>query len=118
LELKLKTISPEAIPDAITTAEHFRALNEPAEAESICRDILVVDPENQAAKRLLGMALSDQFTGRERDAYNEAEHVLASLSDDYERFYFLGRLRECRSNAELRVGHAPSMVTDLLRDAL
>src|SRR5205809_2184265 len=30
-------------------AERYRLLNEPGEAESICLDILVVDPENQHA---------------------------------------------------------------------
>ncbi len=32
MELKLKSISPEAIPAAIAKAEHYRNLNEPSEA--------------------------------------------------------------------------------------
>ena len=40
MEFKLKTISKAGIPEAISKAELYRSLNEPEEAESICRDIL------------------------------------------------------------------------------
>ncbi len=43
----LKSLSREAIPAALEKAERYRLLNEPAEAESICLDILETDPENQ-----------------------------------------------------------------------
>ena len=36
-------------------------LNEPGEAESICRDVLEVDPDNQDALITLLLALTDQF---------------------------------------------------------
>jgi hypothetical protein len=118
MELKLKSISPDAIPAAIATAEHYRNLNEPSEAESICRDILVADEKNQAAMRLLGLSLTDQFTGHDTDPYSEAEHIFAALEDAYERFYYTGMLRERRAKAELRIGRASYMVTALLQDAL
>jgi hypothetical protein len=35
--------------------ELYRYPNEPEEAESICRDILAIDPQNQLALRLLGL---------------------------------------------------------------
>src|ERR1700758_3064506 len=100
MELMLKSISPGAIPAAIATAEHYRNLNEPSEAESICRDILLTDEKNQAAMRLLGLSLTDQFTGRETDPYSEAERIFAALEDDYVRFYYTGMLRERRAKAE------------------
>ncbi len=53
MELKLKPISREGIPEAIAKVELYRNLNEPGEAESICRDILAVEPDNQTALRLL-----------------------------------------------------------------
>jgi len=53
MELKLKTISKGGIPEAISKVDVYRSLNEPEEAESICRDILAVDPEHQLALRLL-----------------------------------------------------------------
>ena len=40
MELQLKPISKDGIPEAISKAELYRYLNEPGEAESICRDIL------------------------------------------------------------------------------
>jgi tetratricopeptide (TPR) repeat protein len=118
MELKLKSISLDAVPAAIAKAEHYRNLNEPTEAESICRDIVAIDPKNQAAMRLLGLSLTDQFTGRDTDPYNEAERTFAALEDAYERFYYTGLLRERRAKAELRIGRASYMVTALLRDAL
>jgi hypothetical protein len=75
-------------------------------------------PENQAAKRLFGLALADQFTGGERDSYSEAERTFQSLTDPYERLYFVGLLRERHAKAELSAGHAAYMITALLREAL
>jgi hypothetical protein len=118
MELILKKISEDAIPAAIRTAEHYRNLNEPSEAESICRDILAVDKVNQSALRLLGLSLTDQFTGHDTDPYNEAERAFASLKDAYERSYYTGMLRERRARAELRIGRPSYEVAALLRDAL
>ena len=39
----------------------YRLLNEPEQAESICLDILDVDPDNQEALVTLILALTDQF---------------------------------------------------------
>ena len=44
---ELKQLHKDAIPAALEKAEHYRLLNEPGEAESICLDILAVDPDNQ-----------------------------------------------------------------------
>ena len=46
---ELKPLSAAAIPAALEKAERYRLLNEPAEAESICLDVLKTDPENQQA---------------------------------------------------------------------
>ena len=58
---ELKSISTQAIARAIVKAERYRLLNEPQEAESICRDILTVDPENQEALVMLLLSITDQF---------------------------------------------------------
>jgi hypothetical protein len=70
---ELKRISAAGIAEAIAKAELYRSLNEPEEAESICRDILFIEPQHQLALRLLGLALTDQFTGGASDRYREAE---------------------------------------------
>ena len=54
---ELKPISREAIPRAIQKAERYRLLNQSWAAESICLDILEVDPENQQVLVMLVLAL-------------------------------------------------------------
>ena len=44
----LKPISHESVAGALAKAERYRLLDEPAEAESICRDILAIEPEQPA----------------------------------------------------------------------
>src|SRR5882724_11825473 len=94
MEFQLKPISEAGIPAAISKVEVYRYLNEPGEAESICRDILAIEPDNQAALRLLGLAITDQFTGEISDRYSEAEGVFRGLTSEYERVYHLGILQE------------------------
>src|SRR2546423_419639 len=60
-----RLLSKDSIPDAMKKAERYRLLGEPDEAESVCLDILQVDPDNQEARVDLILAISDQF-GRER----------------------------------------------------
>ena len=44
----LKPISHDSVAGALAKAERYRLLNEPSEAESICCDILDVEPEQSA----------------------------------------------------------------------
>ena len=41
---ELKQLSKDAIPAALEKALRYRLLEEPAEAESICQDVLSIDP--------------------------------------------------------------------------
>jgi tetratricopeptide (TPR) repeat protein len=118
MDLKLKTISTSAIEEAIAKAELYRSLNEPEEAESICRDILAADPNHMFGRRLLGLAITDQFSGEGADRYAEAEKIFQSLADPYERLYYAGLLRERRVKAQLRTGHSPHTLMPLLEQAL
>ena len=105
MERQFKTISKGGIAEALAKVQHYRYLNQAEEAESICRDILAVDEENQVALRMLGLAITDQFTGATSDRYKEAESCFEKLTSPYERFYYLGILYERRSKAQLRAGH-------------
>ena len=58
---QLKPLHKDAIPAALAKAERYRLLNEPGEAESICLDVLQVDPGSQDALVMLILALTDQF---------------------------------------------------------
>ena len=101
MEFKLKAISPEGIEAALSKAEVYRFLNEPEEAESICQDVLAVQPGHQLALRLLGLALTDQFTGGTGDRYSDAVNAFQQLTDAYEQFYYTGLLYERRAKAHL-----------------
>src|SRR5262245_1959842 len=105
MERQLKTISQGGITEALAKARHYRYLNQAEEAESICRDILAVDPENQMALRMLGLAITDQFSGATSDRHQEAQGCFEKLTSPYERSYYLGILYERRAKAQLRAGH-------------
>ena len=105
MEYKLKPISQAGINEAISKVELYRYLNEPGEAESICRDILTLDPEHQTALRLLGLSITDQFTGGASDRYAEADRLFRSLTNEYERAYYGGIISERFARRKLRDGH-------------
>jgi len=100
---ELKALSSGAIPAALAQAERYRLLNEPTEAESICLDILEIDPDHQEALAMMVLALTDQFpdTGH-AGAAAEAERRVAGIRDDYKRLYLSGIVRERRGKAVLR----------------
>src|SRR5688500_8741336 len=118
MELKLKPISREGISGAITKVELYRYLNEPGEAESICRDILAVDSTNQAALRLLGRSITDQFRGDGTDRDTEAEATFRKLSDDYKRLYYVGILHERQAKAQMAAGHMPHTLLPMFEEAM
>lgn len=105
MERQFKTISRGGIHGALAKVQHYRYLNQAEEAESICRDILAIDPENQMALRQLGLAMTDQFAGAGSDRVREAQDCFEKLSSAYERAYYLGILHERRAKAQLKAGH-------------
>jgi hypothetical protein len=116
--MELKPISRTCIPEAISKAEVYRDLNEPGEAESICRDILAAEADNQNALRLLGLAITDQFTGDVSDRYAEAERLFHALTSEYERVYHLGISQERKAKAQLRAGRPPHTVYPIFEEAM
>src|SRR5436190_24402700 len=100
MELTLKSISHAGIGAAIAKAERYRYLNEPEEAESICRDILAVEPTHQLAQRILGLAITDQFTGGVNDRFAEAAAIFNSMGEQYSRMYYTGILHERHAKAQ------------------
>lgn len=99
----LKTIATDGIPQALEKAERYRLLNDPAQAESICRDILAVDADNQDALRTLILALTDQFASySSAGAASEARMHIPHLADEYERAYYTGLVFERETRAYLQ----------------
>lgn len=99
---ELKPLSRDAIPGALAKAERYRLLNEPWQAESICRDILAVEPENQAALVMLVLALTDQFD--QGISMQEAHQIADRLRDDYGSTYYRGIVFERHGLALFRHG--------------
>lgn len=115
----LKPLSRDGIPAALRKAERYRLLNDPWEAESICRDVLAVDGDNQEALINLILALTDQFAaeGGEMEA---ARALLPRLQDDYRRAYYAGIIAERRAKKllQLRPPGTDAIVYEALREAM
>jgi tetratricopeptide (TPR) repeat protein len=94
----LKPISRKSVTGALAKAERYRLLNEPTEAESICRDILDVDPANREARISLVLALTDEFSQDEK-AFARAVAEIAGLESAYDRAYYSGIAWERRAKA-------------------
>ncbi len=115
---ELKFILTEAIPGALDKAERYRLLNEPHEAESICRDILQVDSDNQQGLVLLLLSLTDQF-GRGCDVpLKSVQDLLTRLHGEYERAYYAGVILERWGKAQLQSGISSRTAYDWLREAM
>ncbi len=109
---ELKPLNRASIPAALEKAMRYRLLNEPLQAESICLDVLEVDPENQEALITLLLALTDQFEQNLRTSFRQARGVLGRLEEDYSRRYYDGIICERRAKAhQKRGGPGASHVT-------
>jgi hypothetical protein len=100
--MQLKPLSPDAIPAALSKAGHYRLLNEPVEAESICRDVLLIEPDHQEALVILLLALTDQFEHDLANSVIDARAALERLTNPYARAYYAGIVCERRAKAHLR----------------
>jgi tetratricopeptide (TPR) repeat protein len=97
----LKRIHPDGIDAALQKADRYRELNQPEEAESICRDVLAIDAGQQLALRILGLALTDQLGPSSERRFAEAKAVFGRLADPYERAFYTGLAFERQAKAEL-----------------
>jgi hypothetical protein len=99
-----KPISRQGIPAAIQKAERYRVINDPTSAESICLDVLAIDPENQHALVVLLLAITDQFESAPTEGLRRAREVLPRVQDEYRRAYYAGIICERCGKAQLRSG--------------
>ncbi len=100
-QFELKPISHAAIPRAIKKAEHYRLLNQSWAAESICRDILAIDPDNQRVIVMLVLSLTDQLATGHGRVMHDIREMLSRVTDPYQRAYYNGIAAE-RHGQELR----------------
>ncbi len=92
----LKRISKESIPEALQKAERYRLLNEPRLAESICQDILAVEPDNHDAIISTILSITEQFGKYTSVDINKPFQLVKLLSSEYDKFYFSGIISERR----------------------
>lgn len=100
----LKLLQRDAIPAALEKALRYRVLNEPADAESICLDVLAIEPDHQEALVTLLLSLSDQFRERPVEKFRRAEALLPRIEDRHARAYYKGLLAERRAKACMAAG--------------
>jgi hypothetical protein len=103
--LELKPIAKESIPRAIEKAERYRLLNEPRQAESICLDVLAIEPAHQQALICLLLALADQFGSGGGGLVAQARQILPRLHGKYEQVYYAGIVSEREARAQLAQSH-------------
>lgn len=100
-QFKLKPLSKDSIDAALDKAELYRLLNQPRLAESICLDVLDIDPGNQKATVVLLLALTDQFKLSSTKTSKQALELANSLKDEYSKIYYTGIIHERQGAAAL-----------------
>jgi hypothetical protein len=115
-----KPISRDAVAHALEKAERYRLINDPSSAESICLDVLAVDPDNQQALVTLLLAITDQFPEAPTEGVQRAQEILPHLNDPYRRTYYAGLICERCAKAQMRSGMLGSgeMAYHWLREAM
>ena len=98
---QLKPITKDGVAAALARAERYRLLNEPEAAESICLDVLVVEPDNKEALIDLLLARTDLISRGVGGAVARAREVLPQLLEEYDRAYYAGIINERRGHAQL-----------------
>jgi hypothetical protein len=117
--LKPMPISAASVPRALERALHYRLLNAPELAESICLDVLDVDPDNQEALVTLVLALTDQFGVSEPSpSPAQVDDYVGRLNSEYQRHYYRGIVCERQGRAYLRRRLGPVFAFDAFREAM
>jgi tetratricopeptide (TPR) repeat protein len=117
-QYSLKEVHKGAIPRAIERAKHYRLLNDPEQAESICLDILQADPDNVPTLIILILAITDQFSTGGSATARRARKYAEQLKDDYQCAYYHGIIAEREGRAFLGRGPARSFAFEFFEEAM
>ncbi|MBT8486898.1 MAG: hypothetical protein HKO59_10435 [Phycisphaerales bacterium] len=115
---QLKTISQSGIPRALERADRYRLLNEPREAESICRDVLRIDADHQVALRTMILALTEQFGAGVQVNITHAQELLPRLQSEFDRTYLAGVICERWAKCQFRDDAPGNVVYDWFIQAM
>ncbi len=116
--IELKEIHHDAVPKALELGERYRLLGEPEQAESIARDVVAIEPDNQKAILMLVLALTDQFATHHTNSLHEADRLLSKVTDPYQRAYYRGVTLERWARAKRRDGLPLHAVDDWIERAM
>ncbi|NLY94497.1 MAG: hypothetical protein GXY23_10780 [Myxococcales bacterium] len=114
----LKRLTREGVKGALAKAERYRLLNQPEAAESICLDVLDVDPTNQEALDMLIVTLSDQLGNESPGLARRALELTQLVEDDYRRHYLRGLVHEREGRAALRRAMGAHAAYECFREAM
>jgi hypothetical protein len=103
--IELNKLKMESIHASLEMAKRYRLLNEPDAAESICLDILAVEPTHQEALITLILALTDKFSDSGLNpAFGNAREMVTKLDSQYCQSYYTGIIFERRAKYHLKKG--------------
>jgi hypothetical protein len=116
----IRPIAKESIARALERAERYRLLNEPLEAESICLDVLLIEPGHQGALACLLLAVTDQFGSASGPMMERAKQLLSQFSGEFERKYYAGIINERYARQQIAQAHpgAKFSAHDYLTEAI
>ncbi len=98
MDLSLHDIHADSIDLALDKARQYRSLQEPEIAESICLDVLNIDPDNQVALVIYVLALTDQISiSGSQSPFQAIESAIERFNSDYKRIYYTGIFHERRA---------------------
>ena len=119
MDLSLHDIHADSIDLALDKARQYRSLLEPEIAESICLDVLNIDPDNQAALVMYILALTDQISiSGSQSPFQAIETAIELLSSDYQRIYYNGIFHERRARFMLTQPMSRAFAYDYFAKAL
>jgi hypothetical protein len=119
MELTLHDIHADSIELALDKARQYRSLLEPEIAESICLDVLHIEPEHQKALVLYILALSDQLHhAGKKTQVQSIEAAIQKLESRYQQHYYTGLLHERRARFMLTQSMARVFAYDYFIEAL
>jgi len=101
MDARLKPITREGIPAALQKAHRYRILNDPTAAESICLDVLAVEPGNAEALVMHVLTITDQFPHGHAGDLKRAEEAAGRIEDPYRGAYYRGVVCERWANGIL-----------------
>ncbi len=116
----IKPISRQGVAAALQKAHRYRLLNDSVAAESICLDVLSVEPDNVEALVMHVLAITDQFSTAQAADRARARIAVARLTDPYQSAYYNGVICERWAKAMLHraAPESAEMAYDSIEKAL